>query len=512
MDLTSKTVLDLTFEQAKSVYVDVLTRGEIKELRWFCRHDRFFLLVFGMGRSDVCHPWIYARCREVEKEPEGHLDLWSRGHFKTTIITLAGSIQEILKNPDVTIGIFSNTIALAKKCVSAIQLELERPKLATLFPDILYDKPPMRGWSTEKGLIVKRKSNPKEPTLQAAGLLDGQPIGAHYQLRIYDDIVVPESVTTAEQIQKTTQAWELSLALGTTEGGRTWYCGTRYHPNDTYSELLLRGVLKERRRICYDEDGKSVLMTEEQLKTKRMEMGERTFASQMLQDPIGEGMRTFRDTWFNTLDVTHMPKPEILNRYILIDSANAKKKTSDYTIMLVVGMGRDRNYYILDALRDRLNLAERTRTLFQLVERWTPMNVFWEQVGLAADVEHVKLEQNNVSWHFNITPIDQSTPKNDRIAWLIPYFEGGRIWFPGHMLKRNQVGETYDFVHDFQHHEYSTHPVCRHDDMLDCLANIAHPQCATVMRFPIAPTSETNKGVATRTVSGWKPFARRATA
>lgn len=507
--VTSEWMWSLTLDEAKTYYVDVLTRGNPDELRWMCRHDRFFLLVYGMGRIDAAHPWIYARCREVEREPEGYLDLWSRGHFKTTIITLAGTIQEILKDPDITIGIFSSTIALARKCVAAIQLELERPKLVELFPDILYEKIPMRGWSAEKGLIVQRRSNPKEPTLQAAGLLDGQPIGAHYQLRIYDDIVTPETVTTPDQIKKTTAAWELSLALGTTDGGRTWYCGTRYHPNDTYGELIQRKVLKERRRICYDADGNSVLMSEDQLRKKRIEMGERTFAAQMLQDPIGEGMRTFRDEWFNTIDLTAFPRGDRHNRYILIDSANAKRKGSDYTVFYVIGLGADRNYYVLEALRDRLNLAERTRTLFDLVEKWTPINVFWEQVGLASDVQHVRLEQDARQWHFNITEVAQTVPKNDRIAWLIPLFEAGRIWFPSQMLRRSVAGDTYDFVQDFLNHEYHTHPVCRHDDMLDDLANLAHPTCTGLMRFPIAPQAEPVRRTPSRTVSSWKPLERR---
>jgi predicted phage terminase large subunit-like protein len=497
------TLQAMTFGEAKAEYRAVLDRSDVDELRWMCRHDRFFLLTCVMGRADALHPWIYERCREVEREPVGFLDLWSRFHYKSTVITLAGSVQEILRDPNITIGILSNVRPLAEKFVDQIRVELERAALVALFPDILWDKPPQRNWSKQSGLVVKRTANPKEPTVQAGGLVDGQPVGAHYALRIYDDIVTQDSVTSPEVIEKTTKAWELSLALGTSEGGREWYCGTRYHPDDTYSVMIERKALKERRRTCYGADGKSVLIDEAELGEKRRMMGERTFSAQMLQNPISAGTRTFRDGWLHTLE--RMPERSKQNVYILVDSANKKKKTNDYSSFIVYGMGRDKNYYVLDAVRDRINLAERTRCLFDLVEAWAPNMTFWEQVGLASDVEHVKEKQNDVGWHFPIIELAQSVPKEDRIGWLVPLFESARIWMPNRILKQSVLGETYDWTHDFQHYEFATYPVCRHDDMLDCLANIAHPTVLANARFPVAPKPDSVREVA-KTNNAWKPF------
>ena len=174
---------------------------DIKAVGALALEDRYYLLVKVLRRTDALHPWIYKRCREVEKQTDDHLDLWAREHYKSTIITFAGVIQEILRDPEITVCIFSHTKGIARKFFRQIKLELESNEvLKRAFPDILWEKPDKQAarWSEETGLVVKRKSNPKESTLEAWGLVDGQPTAAHYKLRVYDDVVAPESVTTPD--------------------------------------------------------------------------------------------------------------------------------------------------------------------------------------------------------------------------------------------------------------------------------------------------------------------------
>ena len=76
--------------------------------------------------------------------------------------------------------------------------------------------------------------------------MDGQPTGRHFDLIIYDDVVVQEAVNTPEQINKTTTQWELSLNLGSTYRPRFQYAGTRYSYGDTYGTIIQRAAVKPR--------------------------------------------------------------------------------------------------------------------------------------------------------------------------------------------------------------------------------------------------------------------------
>lgn len=145
---------------------------------WLGTHDLFYLLAVLLNRHDIIKPWLFARCREVQEDPNDHLDLWAREHYKSTIITFGLTIFDILKDPEITVGIFSHTSSIATAFLRQIKMELEtNERLYALYPDVLYQWPARESpkWSEKEGIIVKRKSNPKEATIEAWGLVDGQP-------------------------------------------------------------------------------------------------------------------------------------------------------------------------------------------------------------------------------------------------------------------------------------------------------------------------------------------------
>ena len=460
-------------------------KGKNNLARKLCLEDLFFLLVYVLGREDCDRDWIYDRIREVEASPDEHLDLWAREAYKSTIITFAKTIQDILIDPEITVGIFSHTRPIAKGFLRQIKRELEsNKKLYNLFPDILWENAQKQSpkWSEDDGIIVQRKSNPAAATVESWGLVDGQPVSKHFSLLVYDDVVTRESCTTPEMIAKVNQSWELSLNLGV-EGGRKRYIGTRYHYSDTYKLIMDRKAAIPRihpATIDGTVTGKPVLLHPDVLAQKRREMGPFVFGAQMLLDPKADEVQGFKEQWLKYWPCNYFHN---FNKIILCDPAGEKKKGSDYTVFWVLGLGEDMNYYAIDIVRDRLSLTERANVLFALHREFRPQFVGYEKYGMQSDIEHFNDRMKRDNYRFGITAFEGKVSKKDRIRSLIPMFEQGRIYIPDRITKTNYQGITEDMTQTFINEEYLAFPVASHDDMLDCLARITDPQC--YREFPI---------------------------
>ena len=501
----SKTYLHkATLQQAGVFYKNLLDNYNKDYIRELAKIDRWFLLLIILNRKDAAHSWIYDRCREVEANSEETLDLWARGHYKSTLITYAGSIQEIIKNPNITIGIFSHTRPIAKGFLKQIKRELEINNwLRELFPDICYANPRQDSpqWSEDAGIIVQRNSNPKESTVEAWGLVDGQPISRHYDLRIYDDVVTRDSVNTPDQIAKTTEALDLSQNLG---GGqnREWYIGTRYHYADTYRELIERGI-QTRIYPATDSgtpDGSPVLLSEDEWTKKKSSMGQYVLACQMLQNPIAGSEQVFKPEWIRRIEV----RPRTLNIYILCDPAHSKKATSDRTAIAVVGIDHAFNKYLLDGMCHRMNLKERWTTLKTLRQKWLRQSgvlvvkVGYERYGKDADIEHFEEMMQLENEYFPIEelawPREGPGSKRDRVQRLQPDFENWRFFLAPSddrvtsdqksalargdatlivrpIKQKDENNRVYDVTQKLIDNEYNLFPAV-HVDMLDALSRI----------------------------------------
>jgi len=476
------------YEKVAALIADLPVEESWQMTRELARRDLYFLLRYVCGRTDMQHPFLLARCKEVQENPDGFLDLWAREHYKSTIITFGLSIKDTISSygddPDPkwkglqpTFGIFSHTRGIASGFLNQIKREFENNTyLIELFPDIFWENPSKDSpkWSGD-GLILKRKNNPKESSFEAYGLVEGQPTSKHFDIMVYDDVVTLESVRTPDMIHKTIEAWEMSINLGGGECRRR-HIGTRYHFNDAYRDIINRKAAIPRiYKVTVDGkiDGEPVYKSKEWVQERRILLGPYTFATQMLQNPLADSKESLNKEW---IQYHSGDAGAGCNKYLLVDPAGAKKQGSDYTSMFVIGLGADRRYRVLDMVRDRLNLVEKGNMVFMLHRKWNPRGVGYEQYGLQADIQYLQERMKLENYYFEITPLGGQMPKNDRIKRLVPSLSEGRWLFPESLFRTDYEGKSWDLVDVYINEEYLTFPVSVHDDMLDCQSRIVDPE------------------------------------
>jgi predicted phage terminase large subunit-like protein len=291
---------------------------------------------------------------------------------------------------------------------------------------------------------------------------------------VYDDVVTKDSVTSPEMIAKVTESVSLSFNLGSMLGNTRWFVGTRYHMADTYADLIKRGSVVPRIYAATKDgtfDGEPWFWSRAALAKKIKDQGTYVASCQLFNNPVMEGEQTFREEWLQYW----RPTPEAsaaMNVYLVVDPANSKTKKSDYTVILVIGLGPDQNYYLIDGLRDKLTVRERSQRVMALHAMHRPRAVGYEKYGIQTDIDFLEEIQAQQQYRFRVTPLGGNMSKIDRIKRLQPLFESNRVYLPEKMIRVDYQGKAYDLTQSFLQDEYLQFPYMTHDDMLDCMARI----------------------------------------
>lgn len=180
-------------------------------------------------------------------------------------------------------------------------------------------------------------------------------------------------------------------------------------------------------------------------------------------------MREFLEGWLRF----HEPRDSArrMNTYLIIDPPHGSKKEPAYTAMVVIGLGADQGYYLVDALRDQLDLPERSDALFEMHRRWRPLVVGYES-EIKADIEHYQERMSRENYRFKIIELDGSLARDERIRRLIPICAAERLWLPQSLEKMDYQGHTIDLVVSFVNDEYKAFPAAAHDDILSCISRV----------------------------------------
>ena len=174
-------------------------------------------------------------------DEEFFLAMLPRGSLKTSLLTIAWSIQRILNNPNVRILITSERGDNSRKFLREISEHFERnPRLRYYYGNWMTTE---QKWTEFEIVVSKRTQILKEPTV-ATGSTEQSPVSAHFDLILIDDLVSRSNTMTADQIRKTKQYFRDLLSVRD-KGTKILTTGTFWSFNDLYCELL-RGLTPEK--------------------------------------------------------------------------------------------------------------------------------------------------------------------------------------------------------------------------------------------------------------------------
>ncbi|HEC66422.1 MAG TPA: hypothetical protein ENI23_14135 [bacterium] len=136
-------------------------------LKYLCQNDLYFLTKNVLGYKELDDEPHVEVCQYLETPESKKLLLLPRGTFKTTIGTIAKTIQEIIKNPNIRILIFSETYSQSRAFLSEIKQHLERNnQLIGLFGQFKKDP----GWTEQEITVLQRTGIYKEGTIMTGGV------------------------------------------------------------------------------------------------------------------------------------------------------------------------------------------------------------------------------------------------------------------------------------------------------------------------------------------------------
>lgn len=462
--------------------------------------------VLGSIHEELCSWWG----REDAKDNQ--LTLLPRDHQKSAMIAYRVAWW-VTKFPESTVLYVSATADLAEKQLKFIKDILTCDNYQFYWPEMVHPLDAKREKWTNDEIAVshpkRKEEGVRDPTVKAVGLT-ANTTGLHCTVAVMDDVVVPSNAYT-ELGRSQVRAFYSQLSSIETTGAKEWIVGTRYHPGDLYKDLMemtetyydaetdddvevsvyetFERVVETNGEFLWPKqrrpDGKTFGFDERELARKKAKYLDITqFYSQYYNNPNAAELQMVDRDRFQYYDRDKLQNisgawylgTKLLNVYAAMDFAYSITATSDFTVIIVVGVDDENNFYVLDIDRFKTN---KISTMYEKAEKiyrkWRFKKLRAEAVG-AQKMIIQQFKDYMRSQDIVFTVEDYYPPrtmnKAERIAsTLEPRYNNNMIW---HYKGGNcQILEEELIVTNSEH-----------DDVKDALAAVIE-----IAKAPIGSTA-----------------------
>lgn len=476
---------------------------------------RYYLSEFGENASPAFHQELFEAARQMELPRSvrgiiGTIIGAPRGHAKSTIVTLAIPLYNIVFKKKRFIVIVSDTGFASEGFVLDIKKQLEEnERLREDFGELCGDTMPGRPyrWTNSDFTAVHRQVVRKngverlQPTFTTRVL--ARSTGAQFRglrsgswrpdLILCDDLENDEHVRTPEQRAKIWE-WFVKAVLPAMdpERGGIVVVGTVLHFDSLLSRLL---NLAKREPTLYGRlffqaiqaDG-SVLwpqrFSRELLDQRKKVMGTLAFNCEYLLIPIDEETRLYRPhwvKWYTGNELEHDGtkwkwRGETLDIYVGVDPAISEDEQADFFSYVVLGVARKaKALVILYAYADRIDFPAQVQEIIRVEATWQPRFIGIERNAYQRALPQ-QLIKESMSLGQRIKQLDNRGQKYTRILAASVPFENGTVYLraatEGESGELDETGQVRVY-HTLQglYQQMMQYPNSANDDILDAMEN-----------------------------------------
>lgn len=398
-----------------------------------------------------------------------HLYLMPRGTLKTSVITIAGTIQWLLNFPDDRVAIDSETVTKAQGFLTEIKGHFEENERLRDIWFALYGHYPDRDsrkkkWSTEGLVIATRKKSRKEPSVDALGPGVARN-GWHYDIAFLDDLHSELNTKSRDEIEKVKEHRKLVYSL-LDPGAPQIVIGTRWAFSDMYQDIIdneqqdFNFITRAALSHIGEEFYPRRLSTPVLNRFRRIQ-GAYLFSCQYLNNPVDEETAVFKRDDFRYLPRAAMNERPI-NWYGLVDPSY-EGPYSDYCAIVIAGMDQLGRIYVKHIVREKMTYAAIINKMFELDAMFQLARWGLEVVGTQKSIEYTlrqeeKKRGRSLRCHMFRS---RSKTKEERIRALAPFYENHEVY---HATQMPHLATLED--------ELTKFPRAKNDDVSDCLSGI----------------------------------------
>ena len=481
----------------------VATKGDIEGVRLMlrekCKEDFWFFQCKVYGNKDTVTPLHMDMCERWQKRIKQRYSMWliPRSHLKTSIWTEAGTLWELIIEPDLRFLIANAKLENAIDILANIRTCIETNDVFRwLFPEFCPDLAPAKirrrcKWLTDRlDFPCSKWAGRKEGNIQVMSVMASL-VSKHYDRMVFDDPVNDDNTTTRDFRDKVYRWYRNALQLRHDAQSRIRLIGTRWHFDDLYSRLikvenqrrkraLEAGEMVKPRYWIYHRQvvekvaagGETIAGYEnvqpiwperydkDAIEEIRDENGSYIFSCQYMNDPLPEDDAVFKYKDIRFVDEFDIPE-NVIN-FVTCDLAVEETEQGDWWVITVTSFDEYGVMYVREVIRDKLITSTFLAHLSALCKKWNPVKVGIETTAFQKTLLKVYRKMAvEKGWNIPWSELNRGkSSKRKRILSFQPRVERGDFCIEEGIRNTEHVVD-----------EMTTYPRSVNDDILDTLAD-----------------------------------------